>query len=183
MDRALPEWTVLALLREEPRHGFAIAALTASNGALGRVWQIPRPMIYRALGRLESARLISPVSVESGPGPQRTVYALTTTGDAAVEQWLCEPVEHVRELRSHLLTKLALLDRHGTDPLPLLRSQRNVLAPIVASLEKERERKKGFDAVLMAWRYNSASAALRFVTDLMDSAHARPARRRTQESG
>lgn len=52
MDWALPEWTVLALRREEPRHGFAIATLTAPDGALGRVWQVPRPVIYRALGRL-----------------------------------------------------------------------------------------------------------------------------------
>ncbi len=32
---------------------------------------------------------------------------------AAVDRWLGEPVEHVRELRSQLLMKLALLDRRG----------------------------------------------------------------------
>ncbi|MFC0107465.1 PadR family transcriptional regulator [Kibdelosporangium aridum] len=80
MNWALPEWTVLALLREQPRHGFAIAASTAVDGPVGRVWQIARPVIYRALDRLEAAELIRPLTVESGPGPQRTIYELTPRG-------------------------------------------------------------------------------------------------------
>jgi DNA-binding PadR family transcriptional regulator len=188
MEWALPEWTVLALLREEPRHGFAIAALTAPDGEVGRVWQIPRPMIYRALSRLESAGLISPVTVESGPGPQRTVFALTRGGRTAVDGWLRRPVEHVRELRSHLLTKLALLDRRGIDPGVLLRGQRDVLEPIVVSLKEERDRCVGFNGVLVSWRHTTANAALRFVTDLIaggsdgsGEAQPGPSRRRTQD--
>jgi PadR family transcriptional regulator AphA len=167
MSWALPEWTVLALLREEPRHGFAIAALTAADGPVGRAWQIPRPMIYRALSRLEAAELIRPVSVESGPGPQRTVYALTRGARAEVDQWLGQPAPHVRLMRSELLVKLALLDRRGLDPSALLTRQREVLEPIVAALAADRARRDGFDAVLSAWRHTSASAALRFVTDLL----------------
>jgi PadR family transcriptional regulator AphA len=166
VDWALPEWTVLALLREEPRHGFAIAALTAPDGPLGRVWQIPRPMIYRALGRLETAGLITPRTVESGPGPQRTNYGVTDTGRTAVDEWLRQPCEHVRQLRSQLLLKLALLDRRGLDPQPLLLRQRDVLEPIVAAVAADRERHEGFDAVLAAWRHTNATAALRFLTDL-----------------
>ncbi|MFL6142468.1 MAG: PadR family transcriptional regulator [Labedaea sp.] len=166
MDWALPEWTVLALLREEPRHGFAIAALTGPAGPLGRVWHIPRPVVYRALGRLETAGLITPSIVESGPGPQRTIYALTGAGRTEVDEWLGQPCEHVRQLRSQLLLKLALLERRGLDPQTLLLRQRDVLEPIVAAVADDRERQEGFDAVLAAWRHTNASAALRFLTDL-----------------
>ncbi|WP_093266490.1 PadR family transcriptional regulator [Saccharopolyspora shandongensis] len=189
MRWALPEWTVLALLREEPRHGFAIAALTAVDGPLGRIWRIPRPVIYRALSRLEPAGLIEPLAVESGAGPQRTVYALTGSGRAVVDEWLRQPSEHVRQLRSDLLVKLALLDRRGLDPRDLLRDQRAALEPIVSAVAAERERQEGFDAVLLAWRHTSASGALRFVDDLLAEAsggrrHAdRPARRRSQDGG
>ncbi|PRY37811.1 PadR family transcriptional regulator [Umezawaea tangerina] len=168
MALALPEWTVLALLREEPRHGFAIAALTAAGGALGRVWSVPRPMVYRALGRLEEAELIRPLTVESGPGPQRTVYDLTETGRACVDEWLHQPAEHVRQLRSHLLVKLALLHRRALDPTGLLTAQRAVLARVVAATGADRG--DGFDAVLLAWRHTNASAALRFVDDLVAGA-------------
>lgn len=166
MTWALPEWTVLALLREEPRHGFAIAALTAEGGELGRVWQVPRPVVYRALGRLQEAWLIAPIAVESGPGPQRTRYAATDVGRQAVAGWLAEPVEHVRDMRSQLLLKLALLDRDGTDPAPLLQRQRDVLEPIVTAVAAERDRHIGFDAVLLAWRHATATAALTFLDEI-----------------
>jgi len=167
MEWALPEWTVLALLGEEPRHGFAVAALTAADGALGRVWTVPRPMVYRALGRLEGAELITPVTVESGPGPQRTVYEATAAGRTAVAEWLERPAEHVRQLRSHLLVKLALLHRRGLAADELLRRQRAVLERVVAALDAEPG--EGFDAVLVAWRTTNASAALRFVDEISRS--------------
>src|SRR5262245_11972435 len=110
VEWALPEWTVLAVVREKPAHGFAVAALTARGGELGRVWQMPRPVIYRALSRLDAAGLVTPKDVETGGGPPRTVYAITEPGREAVDDWLARPVSHVRELRSHLLMKLALLD-------------------------------------------------------------------------
>src|SRR5579864_177516 len=74
---SLAEWTVLALLREQPAHGFALAQLTAPGGELGRIWRVPRPVVYRSLGRLVEAGLIRPESVEPGLGPQRTIYAVT----------------------------------------------------------------------------------------------------------
>lgn len=170
MDLALPEWTVLALLREESRHGFALAGLTARQGELGRVWHVPKPMIYRALDRLTKAELIAPSGVESDRGPSRTVFALTDSGRDAVEEWLHRPVEHVREMRSTLLMKLALLDRRDLDRAPLLRRQREVLEPIVSALDQERADGDGFTEVLMTWRYTSADAALRFVAELESQA-------------
>jgi DNA-binding PadR family transcriptional regulator len=166
MTLALPEWTVLAAVREQPRHGFAIAALTAADGELGRVWQIPRPVIYRALGRLAAAALVAPSAVESGPGPQRTVYTVTPSGLAAVDEWLTQPTGHVRELRSHLLMKLALLDRRGLDPAPLIARQREVLTGAAARLVREREELSGFDAVLLTWRHTNVTAALSFLDEI-----------------
>jgi DNA-binding PadR family transcriptional regulator len=166
MEWALPEWTVLAVLREQARHGFAIAALTARGGELGRIWQIPRPVIYRALSRLEEAGLTAPTAVESGPGPQRTLHTVTDAGRVAVDEWLRQPVEHVRDLRSHLLMKLALLDRRGIDPGDLLRAQRAVLEPIVRAVAVDRDRHQGFDGVLLAWRHSNASAALHFLAEI-----------------
>jgi DNA-binding PadR family transcriptional regulator len=166
MEWALPEWTVLAVLREQARHGFAIAALTARGGDLGRVWQIPRPVVYRALSRLADAAQTAPTAVESGPGPQRTVYAITETGRAAVDDWLRRPVEHVRDLRSHLLMKLALLDRGDIDPTALLRAQRAALEPIVRAVAADRARHQGFDGVLLAWRHANATAALQFLDEI-----------------
>ena len=40
-EMSLPEWLVLTILSQQPAHGFAVAQLTAADGELGRVWQIP----------------------------------------------------------------------------------------------------------------------------------------------
>jgi len=166
VEWALPEWTVLAVVRERPAHGFAIAALTARSGDLGRVWQMPRPVIYRALSRLEAAGLVVPKDVESGGGPPRTVYAITDAGRDAVDGWLAEPVRHVRELRSHLLMKLALLDRRGLPIEELVAAQRATLKPVLDAVAAEQERAEGFDAILVSWRHGNVVAAMRFLDEI-----------------
>ena len=160
---SLPEWLVLAVLAQRPLHGFAVAQLTAHDGELGRIWQIPKAVIYRAIGRLLDAGLIAPEGTEPGLGPQRTVYTVTPRGREEAWRWLHTPVEHVREIRSQLLLKLALLDRAGDDPADLLRSQRAVLEPIARAIEAQRAECGGFDATLLAWRRATAVAALDFL--------------------
>jgi DNA-binding PadR family transcriptional regulator len=162
-EMSLPEWLVLTLLSQQPAHGFAVAQVTAPDGDLGRIWQVPKAVVYRSIGRLLEAELITPEGTEPGLGPQRTVFAGTQAGRDAAQQWLRTPVEHVRQMRSELLLKLALLDRAGDDPSPLLRAQRDVLEPIVEAIEARRARSQGFDATLLAWRRSTALAALDFL--------------------
>ncbi len=170
---SLPEWLVLALLSLQPMHGFALARLTASGGELGRVWQVPKAVIYRAIGRLEEAGLVTTEGTQPGLGPQRTVYTATPEGRRAAQLWLHTPVEHVRDIRSHLLLKLAMLDRAGGDPMDLLRSQRAVLEPIAEAIEDQRAKSGGFDATLLAWRGATAVAALDFLDTITETAEAR----------
>jgi DNA-binding PadR family transcriptional regulator len=173
---SVPEWLVLAILSQQPRHGFAVAQLTAADGELGRVWQVPKAVIYRAIGRLLEVGLIEPEGTEPGLGPQRTVYAATPAGQRAAQRWLRTPVDHVRDIRSQLLLKLALLDRAGEDPADLLRMQRKVLEPIVRAMEAKNDAQRhaddaagGFDAILIAWRKATALAALDFIDMITDN--------------
>jgi DNA-binding PadR family transcriptional regulator len=160
---SLPEWLVLAVLSQQPMHGFAVAQLTAAGGDLGRVWRIPKAVIYRAIGRLVEAGLAVPEGTQQGLGPQRTVFAATPAGREAAQRWLHTPVEHIRDMRSQLLLKLALLDRAGDDPGDLLRRQREVLEPIARAIEARHPQDGGFDATLLAWRRATAVAALEFL--------------------
>jgi PadR family transcriptional regulator AphA len=164
---SLPEWTVLAVVSERATHGFAIAQLTAPGGELGRIWHIPRPVIYRSIGRLLDLGLLTPRSVESGRGPQRTLYSVTARGAAAVAHWLDTPVQHIREVRSHLLLKLALLDRAGGDPTGLLERQKATLEPIADAIKAESPGPASFDATLLAWRRATTAATMSFLDDLM----------------
>jgi PadR family transcriptional regulator AphA len=111
-DLTLSEWAVLALIAEQPRHGFAIAKELGPDAEIGQIFTVPRPVVYRALAHLEEELLIYPRRTEPGDrGPARTLMATTDAGQAAVDRWLLTPVAHVRELRTHLLLQFRLLDR------------------------------------------------------------------------
>jgi DNA-binding PadR family transcriptional regulator len=162
----LPEWTVLAVISEQPTYGFAVAQLTTPDGELGRVWQIPRPVIYRAIGRLTDAELITPQGTEQGnQGPHRTIYAATGSGHEAVSKWLDTPVEHVRDIRSHLLLKLALLHRRGSDASGLIQRQRATLEPIAQAIADDSPQ-DSFERILLAWRHANAAAAITFLNEV-----------------
>jgi PadR family transcriptional regulator AphA len=176
-ELSLAEWIVLSLTTDGPTHGFAIAAATARDGEIGRAWHVQRPIVYRCLDRLAGGAMIRAVAVESGDrGPNRTLVEATDEGSDAVRTWLLTPVAHVRDLRSELLVKLALLARGDGDSAPLIRVQRAALGPIADALGAQLEAEAGFDRVLTSWRAENAQAALRFLDRLEPSRRSSPRR-------
>lgn len=160
------EWLVLCVICEQPRHGFAITRLCGSDGPLGQVWRVPKPVVYRGLQRLESLGLVVAEQQPSSHGPVRSLVAATESGQCAAAAWLNRPARHNRDVRSELLAKLALLDRRGADSRPLLDAQRDQLLPVAAALRDrlaEPPRTAGFDRVLLLWRLETVSATLRFL--------------------
>src|SRR5712691_4397614 len=98
------EWAVLALLSERPSHGWAVASQLDPSGELGSVWSLGRPLVYRSIDILAERELIQPAGHEPGlRGPNRTIYRATQAGSDALAEWLAEPVDHVRDVRSLLL--------------------------------------------------------------------------------
>jgi DNA-binding PadR family transcriptional regulator len=167
----LTEWLILSLCCEGPTHGFAIARLLAQQGELGQVWRVPKPVIYRGLARLGQLGLVRTVGEQAtSMGPARSVLEATPAGRQAVAGWLVTPVRHIRDVRSELMIKLALLDRSGTDARPLLKAQQEQLAPIAAALARRLGPASGFDRTLILWRYETVSAALRFLDAVLLSA-------------
>jgi DNA-binding PadR family transcriptional regulator len=160
---SLTEWLVLCLASEGSTHGFAIARLLGTHGDLGQVWRVPKPVIYRGLARLDQLDLVRTVGEQSSSrGPVRSVVEATPAGRQAAAAWLVTPVRHIRDVRSEM-AKLALLDRSGADPRPLLTAQREQLAPIADALAERLGTAAGFDRTLALWRYETVSAALRFL--------------------
>jgi len=171
---SLSEWLVLCLVREQPRHGFAIARLLEADGSLGKVWRVPKPVVYRALQRLEQLGLVRTTEQQAtSQGPVRSLIDATPAGREAASAWLARPVSHTRDVRSELLVKLALLDRTGTDPQPLLATQREHLAPLADLLRARLGDATGFDRTLALWRYETVSATIRFLDALSAPAPAR----------
>ncbi|HEY2704545.1 MAG TPA: helix-turn-helix transcriptional regulator [Candidatus Dormibacteraeota bacterium] len=158
------EWAVLGLVTERPRHGFALARLMAPEGEVGQVWALPKPLVYRALTTLQDRGMVATAGEEPGErGPHRTLLSATAEGEDALRAWLATPVDHLREVRSQLMLKLALLARTGGDAAPLLTAQRERLAPLLAALEARLATAEAFDHTLLVWRLESARAVVRFL--------------------
>ena len=164
LDLSPGEWAVLGAVAEGPTHGFAVAQLLAPDGELGRVWTLPRPVVYQVIQKLLQLGLVQPRGTEtSHRGPVRTVIGVTPAGRAAVRRWLADPVDHVRDVRSLLLLKLALIDRRGGDPATLIEAQKARVRNQLDSLTKGRKSLAGFDRVLLEWRIAGSRATLDFL--------------------
>ena len=160
---------VLGAVAERPTHGFAVAALFAPDGELGRVWRIQRAVVYREFGRLTDAGLVREAGVETGgPGPDRTIVELTADGRRVLDQWLDEPVTRTRDARSGLLLKLALHDRAGRDPGALITAQRVAFQRRLADLQAQVNAadQGSFERTLALWRVSSTRAVLDFLDTL-----------------
>jgi DNA-binding PadR family transcriptional regulator len=161
------EWAILALLDEKPAHGFALARAMATGGEVGRVWDMRRPLVYRALDTLQRLALIRPVAtLPSDSGPQRTIFEPTRDGRRLLAEWLHQPVEHVRDARSLLMLKLLFLSRRNADPAPLLSAQREHFDALAERLTAAADAAEGFERGLLLWRLYSTTAAVQF-TDAM----------------
>jgi DNA-binding PadR family transcriptional regulator len=166
-DLRVGDWAVLGLVAEGPTHGFALAALLAGDGELGRIWTMPRPAVYQAMAKLTGRSLLQADGTERSPlGPTRTIFEVTGPGRDRLAAWVARPVVHVRDLRSSFLVKLALLARSGQDRGPLLDAQRAELVTGLAALDSERAASAGLDRMVMTWRRSSHQAAIAFIDEL-----------------
>jgi DNA-binding PadR family transcriptional regulator len=163
-DLSPGEWAVLGTVGEGQVHGFAVSQMLGRGGPVGRVWSLPRPVVYQVIKKLQAMGLISAGgTVRSSSGPARTMLEITPAGRAVLDWWLDEPVDHVRDVRSMLLLKLAFLDRAGRDSSALVTAQRRRLESQVDSLAVAMEEAEGFDRVLRAWRLSGSRATLDFL--------------------
>jgi PadR family transcriptional regulator AphA len=166
------DWAVLALVAEQPTHGWALASTLARGAEVGSVWAISKPIVYHGLDRLEHAGLIRTAGLERGQrGPHRIMFAVTVRGRRELDSWLAEPVEHVRDLRSVFLLKVVLSERAGFDPEPLLLAQRTLLVPFLgwleARLDDDAAEVPG-EATALAFRLEATSAIVRFIDAKLD---------------
>jgi PadR family transcriptional regulator AphA len=165
---SLSEWIVLSLVCEGPTHGNALAIVVDRDGDLGQIWHVHRAVVYRSLDRLTDLGLIRSAGEQpSHQGPVRTLVEATGAGQAAAVSWQHRPVQHTRDIRSELLVKLALLHRSGTDPHDLLVAQHTRLVPIAGALRDRIATATGFDRTLLLWRYETATATIRFLDALV----------------
>jgi DNA-binding PadR family transcriptional regulator len=162
-ELSLSDWVVLGVVAEHPTHGWPVVRELSPDGAIGRIWTVSRPLVYRSLATLLAEGFIEERGDAAGArGPQRTIVGVTRRGKTALRRWLEEPVDHVRDVRGELLAKLALLERAGRPSEALIARQLERLEPVFAAVTR-RPSAAGFESVLATWRREQALAVRRFL--------------------
>ena len=76
----LAEQACLVLVAQGVEHGWAIGSLLATDGELGRVWTLSRPLTYRAIDQLVERGLITRSSAPGSRGRERSLLRITASG-------------------------------------------------------------------------------------------------------
>ncbi len=156
---SLAESVSLTLIAQGVSHGWALGTALAPDGEVGRIWSLSRPLTYRAVDGLVDKGLVTRRGRAAGRGRDRTLLAATPAGRRRANRWLDAPVEHLRDVRTELLVKLALRQRAGLDSAALLEAQQLAFAAAIDALTARHP-----DAdVVDLWRRESARSVQRFL--------------------
>ncbi|HZT14551.1 MAG TPA: PadR family transcriptional regulator [Gaiellaceae bacterium] len=115
----LTEYAILGLLVHvgEPRSGYDLRKLV--DESIGFIWQPSKTQLYAVLARLVGARLATARRVRQEWRPDKTLYAPTAAGRAAVRAWLERDEDERDPDRSVFVLKLffgAQAEPGGLDP-------------------------------------------------------------------
>ena len=166
LELSLIDQVVLALIVEEPQHGFGIVSSIQRDDALSMAISVRRPLVYRSLNELEAAGFVAPTRTEEGMrGAPRTIYRATPKGKRTTDTWLESIVTHPRDARLELLAKFALRARRNMPQRRLARNQRRHFELLASSLTPAEASTQTAELV-RKWRYESINAMIGLLQDL-----------------
>ncbi|MEL4358342.1 MULTISPECIES: PadR family transcriptional regulator [unclassified Luteococcus] len=167
--------SLLALLGEQPRHGYELKS--EFDRRTGNSWPLNIGQVYTTLERLERDGLVLRGD-EDADG--RVVYRLTEAGRGAVDEWFASPVTMNNPPRNELAIKIALaVTLPDVDVTGLIQTQRRAS---VESLQNYIRARRQADPDDLAWQLviesliHAADAEIRWL-DHCESAAVRAARR------
>ncbi len=162
-DLSLADWVVLGIVNEGPTHGWPIVRELRSDGGIGQIWRVARPVVYRSITTLTARGYLEAAGEVPGlRGPQRTIVCITAEGKRELRRWLATPVRHVRDVRTELLVKLALLMRSGKPTRALVDRQLEAFQPVMRAVAEPVDA-EGFARVVGRWRREQSAAVERFL--------------------
>lgn len=113
---------LLGVLAEGPAHGYDVKR--AHDARYPGAKELAFGQVYAALAKLEKDGLVEVVETSQGSGPERTTYAMTPPGQAALEVWLSNVEAAGPYAADELVRKTVTALRLGRDMSDYLARQR-----------------------------------------------------------
>ena len=127
---------LLGLLDRGPGHGYELKV--AHDAWFPSAKPLAFGQVYASLGRLERDGLVEAVETRQEAGPERTVYALTDTGRAALLAWLAEPEQPATYAADELVRKTVTALRLGMEQTEFLERQQTAHGALMRTLTQQR---------------------------------------------
>ncbi|NLV54105.1 MAG: PadR family transcriptional regulator [Acidimicrobiales bacterium] len=153
---------LLALLRDEPKHGYQLAAEFSERTA-GR-WTLNTGQVYTTLDRLARDGFVEPDGTVDPDDARRRRFRLTATGVERVERWLREPPAGVAHRDELVLRVLLTAAASPASALTVIDDQRSALVGRLQSIRRSARSEDGADDLIS--RMAADAAAVRVESDL-----------------
>lgn len=155
--------TLLALLEPEPAHGYTLKH--QYDRWFGHQRKLAFGQVYSTLARLEKNGLVIQSQVESGQGPDRRLYEITSDGVTRVDEWVATPQSPDLFATSSLYARLTVALLSGRDASQVLASQRAVHLERMRQLQKLRRAAEGPDLLAVTYELTHLDADLRWIEE------------------
>jgi DNA-binding PadR family transcriptional regulator len=129
---------LLGLLNQGPGHGYELKA--AHDEWFPSAKPLAFGQVYASLGRLERDGLVEAIETQQESGPERTVFALTEQGRAALRAWLAEPEAPAAYAADELVRKTVTALRLGLNHDRFLDRQQTAHMELMRQLTAQRVR-------------------------------------------
>ena len=120
-------YAVLGLLAQRPRHGYELRAAFQAFAGGEENWSVKPAQIYATLARLEQGGLVVQDGVEQSAGPEKRIYALTSTGCETLKEWFASGVQPEHQRDEFFIKLMIALASDLADPYTVIHAQRNAL--------------------------------------------------------
>lgn len=105
------EYALLGFLKEGPSHGYDLHKKLTDPSGIGMVWGVKIANMYAQLDKLARSGLIYGEVQEHDQRPARTMFSLTSRGEAEFHRWITRLIDHPRDFRHDFMARVYFLMR------------------------------------------------------------------------
>lgn len=154
---------LLAVLEIEPAHGYTLKQRYDEQFSPAK--PLAFGQVYAALSRFERQGLASLIDVESGAGPDRKRYRITTEGVTRIDDWVARPEPPTAYASGELFTKVSVALISGRPAETVLAQQREVHLVRMRELTRLQARASAPELLAVTFELNHLDADLRWIDE------------------
>jgi PadR family transcriptional regulator, regulatory protein AphA len=176
ISRNPAEYPILGILFQGPIHGYDICRVLGDG--IGSIWRLGKSQVYALLMRLERQGLVIHERVGQDNLPAKNIFSLTEQGEDVFNQWVDQPIPHMRDMRLEFLTKLWFARQIGSEmETSLIDAQLDVCREKAEGLKKLKGAcRTEIEALSADFRLDTVEATISWLERLLNHTARRPSR-------